>query len=340
MGALFQKLKRSSSKTEVYKDSQAHIYYFFIQAFTQFLAGLFIGLAVFLFSIFLTLNVDTTQTSVIDTNLRCALILMSGSFALVSYMGLKGAFGYSLFEIGLGSYESLLTFSIAVMETRITRENWGQVVIPFVHIATTCSGIFATAALFKASYGVSAIPIFLKPVLVNAVQQNLGWAYLWSSLVYTGIFITIMLTTNATGQYYANLMPGTCIIWVLGLVQLYTNRMLPSFAFNWPWCYLTDSYELLGIDVAAGFTGLVVAGVLYWLCYSRLFKPTWTDGYETSRVPYANQRYTKLEDTYNQVTNKAAKIRKTRTREGDPDGERYYEHMNNNETHVFDVEDE
>jgi hypothetical protein len=325
MGGLFTKLKRNSGKNEKYRDSQSDIYYFVMQSFSHFLAGLFIGLSVFIFSIFLTLGVDTTQASVISSNTVVSMLLMAVSFSLVAYMGMRGAFGYSFFEMGLGSYEAFLTFAVGVFETRIDKKNWGQILLVFVHIASTTAGIFATAALFKASFGAAAIPSLLKPVVANAVQQNLGWAYLWSALVYTGIFLTITLTTNATSHYYSNLLPGCAVITVLGLVLMYTNRMLPSFAFNWPWCYVTDSYDLLAIDVAGGFTGFVVVSALYWVGYSRLYNPSMTQRYDTAWVPYAMNRYTKLEDKYNMISMAAKDIVDTRTKLGDKGAKNYYD---------------
>src|SRR5688572_1524871 len=153
MGTIWGSLPRNPKKREMKGDSPKDIYIYVCHAIAHFTSGVLTGLAVFLFAILLTFGVDTTQVSVIDTNERLAMILMSASFSLVAFLGCRGAFGYRLFESSLGSYETFSIFLGAAGESRIKRGNWAKTFLTFLYIVFTIPGFFLSAAIFKAGYG-------------------------------------------------------------------------------------------------------------------------------------------------------------------------------------------
>lgn len=274
---------RKSGRDET---SSKTLYGHVVSGISHFVGGLATGLVVFwIFVAFSSVPADPTL-SVTKTNEVWTGIWMALFYALVSFLGIKGAFGLSLDNIFIGTYESMQFAIVAALDGRIPWKRWWLFLLPLVNTAFVSAGFISAAALLKASYGTTLFSVGLKPLLVNVVQQSLVWVYLWSTLLYTFYLHILIFTCNYTTSYYANLLPGTAALFAFGAAQFGTSRLLPSFAFNWAWCFLTDSYELLGIDVAAGFSAMLLTTVLYWFVFQSEFQPDQNLERVNYHIPY------------------------------------------------------
>lgn len=252
--------------------SSWRIFGYSLEVLLEFIGGFATGVVLFtLLTMFVGVAPDPTLT-VVQSNDRWLTFLLPLLFAFGTHYALRGTFGYSLDDVFFNTWITLTAATIAICDGRFNK-SWGKLIMPFLMVGSNLAGLVAAAAWYKQTFGVAALSSFLVATTANTVSASLPWAYLTSSIVYTLLLLIVVLSCNGSDYYYGSIVGETIAIWLLGFVLFVCNRQLPSFAFNVAYSYISGTYDILWVDVAGGFTGLVLVGTMYFFLFNVYYEP-------------------------------------------------------------------
>jgi len=112
----------------------------------------------------LYVGVSTGDASVVDTNVRSTMLILSFVFSIFTVMGIKGSFSTQLPNVWGNPYWSVLSCTVALIDARARVKDLWIITLPFIYSGCAIAGGFAGAAQFFATFtsftNPFAIPLF------------------------------------------------------------------------------------------------------------------------------------------------------------------------------------